>query len=117
MSVCCEHAQVIDSDSDRDKGSPRQVYVPVHSSDPTPVESAKKVKVNPVYVAEARERAIELCKTPEEFVQKIVYEGVSAEHVQFATQLPDTWSNLVANNRLLDLIRVRRQLADASIAF
>jgi hypothetical protein len=100
-----------------DAGSPRRVYVPVRSSAPTPVASAQKVKANPAQVAAARERAMELCTTPEEFVQKIVYEGVSAEHVQFATQLPDTWSNLVANNRLLDLIRARRQLADASIAF
>ncbi len=46
-----------------------------------------------------------------------MYEGLSAEHVQFATQLPDTWSNLVANNKLLDFIRAQRQLADTSIAF
>jgi hypothetical protein len=96
MSVCCEQEQVNNSDSD--EGLPRRVYVPVRSSAPTPVASAKKVKVNPGHVSEARARAIELCKTPEEFVQKIVYEGVSAEHVQFATQLQDTWSNLVANN-------------------
>jgi hypothetical protein len=106
-----------DDESDSDEGSPRRVYVPVRSSAPTPVASAKKVKVNPAHVAEARARAIEQCKTPEEFVKQIVYEGLSAQHVQFATQLPDTWSNLVANNKLHDLIRARRQLADTSIAF
>ena len=92
--------------------------MPVLSASPTPVDvSARKVKVNPEHVAEARAVAMEQCKTPEEFVKQIVYEGLSAQHVQFATQLPDTWSNLVANNKLHDLIRSHRQLADTSIAF
>jgi hypothetical protein len=83
MSVCCEQV----NESDSDEGSPRRVYVPVRSSAPTPVASAKKVKVNPAHVAEARAREFEQCKTPEEFVKQIVYEGLSAEHVQFATQV------------------------------
>ena len=44
-------------DSDSDAGSPKRVYVPVRSSAPTPVASAKKEKANPAYVAAARERA------------------------------------------------------------
>jgi hypothetical protein len=46
--------------------------------------------VNPAAPAAARERIIEQCKTPEEFVKQIVYEGVFEDLVQFATQLPDT---------------------------
>ena len=68
VSVCCEQVK----QSDSDQGSPRRVFVPVRSSAPTPVASAKKVKVNPAHVAEARVRAIEQCKTPEEFVKTIL---------------------------------------------
>ncbi len=60
---------------------------------PTPHRQSRrqrKVKVNPAAPAAARERIIEQCKTPEEFVKQIVYEGVFEDLVQFATQLPDT---------------------------
>jgi hypothetical protein len=70
MSVCCEQVNELDSN----EGLTSRVFVPVRSSSPTPVVSAKKVKVNPAHVAEARVRAIEQCKTPEEFVKTIVYE-------------------------------------------
>jgi hypothetical protein len=40
--------------------------MPVLSASPTPVDvSARKVKVNPEHVAEARAVAMEQCKTPE----------------------------------------------------
>jgi hypothetical protein len=73
--------------------------------------------VNQENVAQARELSIKACTTPEEFVNQIVYDGVPPEVVQFATHLPDTWSNLVAQNKLLQLIKSRRQLAESSIAF
>ena len=91
--------------------------MPLHSCAPTPAPAAKKVKVNQENVAQARELSIKACTTPEEFVNQIVYDGVPPEVVQFATHLPDTWSNLVAQNKLLELIRARRQLAESSIAF
>ena len=114
MSVCGA-LQAIGSDSDSE--SPRLAYVRLHSCAPTPAPAAKKVKVNQENVAQARELSIKACTTPEEFVNQIVYDGVPPEVVQFATQLPDTWSNLVAQNKLLELIRARRQLAESSIAF
>jgi hypothetical protein len=91
--------------------------VPLHSSTPTPALSAKKVKVTQENVTQARELSIQACTTPVEFVNQFVYDGVQAEVLQFATQLPDTWSNLVSNNKLRDLIGSRRQLAESSIAF
>ena len=91
--------------------------MPLHSCAPTPAPAAKKVKVNQENVAQARELSIKACTTPEEFVNQIVYDGVPPEVVQFATHLPDTWSNLVAQNKLLPLIKARRQLAESSTAF
>jgi len=97
---------------------PRRSYVPLHSCAPTPAPAAKKVnRVNQENVAQARELSIKACTTPEEFVNQIVYDGVPPEVVQFATHLPDTWSNLVAQNKLLPLIKARRQLAESSTAF
>jgi hypothetical protein len=97
---------------------PRRAYVPLHSCAPTPAPVAKKVnRVNQENVAQARELSIKACTTPEEFVNQIVYDGVPPEVVQFATHLPDTWSNLVAQNKLLPLIKARRQLAESSTAF
>jgi hypothetical protein len=104
------------SDSDSES-PPRRTYVPLHSCAPTPAPAAKKVKVNQENVAQARELSIKACTTPEEFVNQIVYDGVPPEVVQFATHLPDTWSNLVAQNKLLPLIKARRQLAESSTAF
>ena len=77
----CNTEQLSGSDSDNDDpGSPRRVYRPVCSADPTPetasVSSGKKDKVNKVHVAESRARAIERCTTPEELVRRIVYEGL-----------------------------------------
>ena len=70
MSVCGEQG----NESDSDEGSPRRTYVPLRSSPPTPVPLAKKVKVNPAHVAQAKAQVIEECQTPEEFVKQIVYE-------------------------------------------
>ena len=114
MSVCFA---LQDNASSSDSESPRRAYVPLHSSTPTPALSAKKVKVTHENVAQARELSIQACTTPVEFVNQFVYDGVQAEVLQFATQLPDTWSNLVSNNKLRDLIGSRRQLAESSIAF
>ena len=114
MNVCFA---LQDNASSSESESPRRTYVPLHSSAPTPAPSAKKVKVTHENVAQARELSIQACTTPVEFVNQFVYDGVPAEVLQFATQLPDTWSNLVSNNKLRDLIGSRRQLAESSIAF
>jgi len=84
---------------------------------PHPGPGGKEGQGEPGECGPGQKRSIKACTTPVEFVNQIVYDGVPAEVVQFATQLPDTWSNLVAQNKLLELIRARRQLAESSIAF
>jgi hypothetical protein len=63
--------------------------MPVCSADPTPVaapvSSSKKSKVNTAQVAESRVLSINRCDTPEEFVRRIVYEGLPEKTLQYVT--------------------------------